>query len=149
MDLLRTADAAARLGISKNTLGTWKSRYKDKFQEGVHYINQDSQLWWTESGLQLLEQLKAGNERAASSRANAPQAQNEPPAIADRYDPVVDALASAILPEIIQRLDRKILSGLKLTGENEITPEQTIEIIESLGLEAFDPLALIGGASDE
>ena len=66
-DIYSTNDTAKLIGISPNTLRTWKNRtFQERLIENTHWVNQQNQIFWTESGLAELKAIAESTTESAS-----------------------------------------------------------------------------------
>jgi len=143
-EVYTTAQVAERLGITANTIHTWKRRNLDKFKEGQHWVKQNDALLWTEQGVQLLSNLKEP-ESEPSSTVNAGDFQDfqEPSPLESRYLPLIDMLADALTPRLQRRLDEKVQRNLATNNAPPMTTIECVAVLSELGLRPADPAALL------
>lgn len=148
-EVFTTAQVAERLGITANTIHTWKRRNLNKFQEGTHWVKQNDALLWTEQGVQLLSGLKEGVESEPHSVESEPSSSlnasdfQEPSALESRYLPLVNMLADALTPRLQRRLDERVQRNLATNNAPPMTTIECVAVLSELGLKPVDPAALL------
>ena len=66
-DIYSTNDAGKMLGINPNTIKTWKNRtFVERLLEGTHWVTQQNQIFWTESGLAELKAIAESTSESAT-----------------------------------------------------------------------------------
>jgi hypothetical protein len=142
-----SAQAAELLGIPVSTLRTWKARKKDQLQENLHWFHQDGQTFWTTQGLETLKQIQpsvADMETKASGVSA-----DETPDVADplqRYESLIEAVADAVSPQVVQRIDQAVMQRVKNAIAKPMTSQECIAILTDFGLAPADPNALLGSS---
>lgn len=139
--LYTTKDAAETLSISPSTIRTWKSRQSDRFIEGTHFVKGDAgSVLWTDAGINELRLIASPDETQA-----VPPTEEEG-GILQRYDTLLDEIADAISPHLMDRLDHKVTQRLVVSVSRK--PVNSIAVLQSLGLKPANLSGLLGG-SDE
>ncbi|MGB3205456.1 MAG: hypothetical protein WBB28_10740 [Crinalium sp.] len=153
-----TTQLAELMGVSGDTVRTWKKRNPDKLTEGSHWLkDQNNALMWTELGVQVLAQLQSGTEPPEGSGVEPPEGSEvqtelepEPPDIPllSRYEPLLDAIADAVAPRLQQQLDQKIMGKVQNFGKKAepLTATECVSILQQLGLKPANPAALLTGS---
>jgi hypothetical protein len=151
-----SAQVAELLEVPPATLRTWKSRKSDQLQEGLHWFQENGQNFWTNEGVEVLIGIRdsvacKGDETPSVAPDETPSvAPDETPSVADplqRYQSLVEAVAEAIAPQIVGRVDREIMQRVKTAIAKPMTSQECVAILVDFGLAPADPNALIGGAS--
>jgi hypothetical protein len=153
-----TAQVAESLGISADTVRTYKKRNTDKLLETTHWLKDESNaLLWTEKGIEVLTILQKGIEPPEGSNVEPPQSSEvqtelEPEPLDNpllsRYEPLLDMMADAIAPELQQRLDNKIIGKVQSLNKKPepLTATECVTILQRLGLKPANPAALLTGS---
>jgi len=144
-----TAQVAELIGISADTVRTWKKRNADKLLETTHWLKDESNaLLWTEEGIQALTQLQNGSEPSQGSNNDMATVQAEPSfdtPLLSRYEPLLETMADAVAPQLQQRLDSKIADRIQDFGKKAepLTATECVTILQQLGLKPANPAALL------
>lgn len=144
-DIYSTNDVATALSVSPTTIRTWKHRKADRLIEGEHWFNQENQLYWTEVGLTALQEIQSRNGSKSPS-----DAASESPSDADpfgRYSQLINAVASAVTPGLLQRIDNAVMQQVKGEIAKPMTSTECVTLLAELGLTPGDPSALLGGTN--
>ncbi len=147
-----TAQVAELMGVSADTVRTWKKRNADKLTETTHWLKDESNaLLWTEEGIQALTQLQNGSEPSTGSTDDTTTVQAEPfsdTPLLSRYEPLLDMIANAVAPRLQQRLDSKIADRVQDFGKKPepLTATECVTILQQLGLKPANPAALLTGS---
>ena len=157
-EVYSTNQAAELTGISADTIRTWKRRQTDKLLEKQHWLkDENNTLLWTELGVQVLAQLQSGGELPESSNDEPPTSSNvndsevqpEPASssLLNRYEPLLNLIADAVVPELQQRLDNKIMGKVQNLGKQSepLTATECVSILTKLGLKPVNPSVLLTG----
>ncbi|HEY9871850.1 MAG TPA: hypothetical protein V6D12_00320 [Candidatus Obscuribacterales bacterium] len=158
-DVYSTSDAASMVGASPVTIRSWKQRKGSRLIEGEHWLNQDGQLFWTTAGISALQAIKGASgsdaESASPTDAAVDASTSDAPSnldtegdalpILQRYQPLIDMLASALTPRLQQKLDEKIQRNLVKGDAPPMTTVECVAVLMELGLKPADPAALLNG----
>jgi len=155
-DVYSTNQVAELLGVSGSTIRTWKQRKPDILLEGVHWINQDSGIFWTQAGLDELTGIKAGatvsvseSQRSASHSAEVLPNTQEPEVsqLLERYQSLVDLLAKAVAPQLLPALDKAVVAEMRSSIARPMTTIECLAVLSDLGLQPADPAQLLEGSA--
>ncbi len=144
-----TAQVAERIGVSADTVRTWKKRNTDKLVETTHWLKDESNtLLWTEEGIQALTQVQSGSEPSTGSTNDTATVQPEPSfdtPLLSRYEPLLDMIANAVAPRLQQQLDKKVMGKVQSfsTDAQPLTAVECVELLTQLGLKPANPADLI------
>ena len=157
-DIYSTAQAAELLGISADTIRTWKRRQTELLLEQIHWFKDDSNaLMFTEKGVQVLAQFKSSDVQdsdsdlqSSSSSSDVQSSDHEPRAsstLESRYLPLLDMLANALAPKLQRQLDQKVMGKVKgfATNAQPMTSVECVELLTQLGLKPANPASLLAG----
>lgn len=140
-----SAQVAELLEIPTATLRTWKSRKSDQLQEGLHWFSENSQTFWTNEGIEILMQIRSvADGKSAETPSVAP---DETPSVSDplqRYQSLVEAVADAVAPQVISRIDQAVMQQVKNRIAKPMTSQECVAILVDFGLAPADPNALLG-----
>lgn len=100
-DIYSTNDAGKMLGINPNTIKTWKNRtFVERLLEGTHWVTQQNQIFWTESGLAELKAIaESTSESAPDSTVN--QEPIQPESATDSIKTMLQPLAKGIAAQAL------------------------------------------------
>jgi hypothetical protein len=150
-----TAQAAEFLGISANNLRVWKSRKSEQLIEGTHWVTGDNnQVLWTPTGLEVLQQIKGATASNADITDDVidplPETVTQPlqPSEVDplqRYSSLINAVADAITPGLLQRIDNAVVGRVKTAIAKPMTSTECVTLLTELGLKPCNPERLLTG----
>lgn len=141
-ELYPTSEAARILEVSASTIRTWKSRQAKRFIEGNHFIKDEAgAVLWTEAGLGELRLIASQGD---SKTETSPVSESEG-GILQRYDLLLDEIAEAIAPRLMDSLDRKVAERLVSTSRQ---PVNAVVVLQSLGLKPANLSGLLEGSDD-
>jgi DNA-binding transcriptional MerR regulator len=150
-----TAQVAELMGVSADTVRTWKKRNADKLTETTHWLKDESNaLLWTEEGIQVLTQLQSGSEPSTGSTNDTATVQAEPcfdTPLLSRYEPLLDMIANAVAPRLQQQLDQKVIGKVQgfATNAQPLTAVECVELLTQLGLKPANPAELLAGQNTQ
>jgi hypothetical protein len=145
-EVLTSAQVAEFLGVSANTIRSWKSRKADQLVEGKHWINQDNQVLWTQAGLEVLQGLQSATDSVAANATDS--VADTPSPVADplqRYSGLINAVADAITPRLLQRIDNAVTGRVKTAIAKPMTATECVTLLTELGLKPCNPELLLSG----
>jgi hypothetical protein len=141
------AQVAEILGISEGTIRTWKKREADQLQENVHWLTQNNKTLWTAEGIEALRQINstvsAKNFETDSLETDETETVSDP---FQRYTSLINAVAAAVSPGIVQRIDTAVLQKVKRAIATPMTPAECVVILTEFGLAPADPSVLVNGS---
>jgi hypothetical protein len=138
-----SAQAAEALGISTSTLRSWKFRKSDQLQENVHWFKQDEQLYWTQEGIDLLTSVADKTTATPGVADDATLGDADP---LQRYENLITAVAAAVAPAVVQRIDKAVLQEIKQAIAQPMKPAECLAVLADLGIKPADPLVLVSGS---
>lgn len=142
-ELYPTSEAARLLGVSASTIRTWKSRQSSRFTEETHFIKDEAgAVLWTEAGIAELRLIASQGDSKTETKAVSDEGDT---GILQRYDLLLDQIADAIAPHLIDRLDSKVTDRLMSASRK---PVNAVVVLQNLGLKPANLGGLLGG-SDE
>ena len=148
-EVYTTAQAAETLGITANNLRVLKSRKADQLNEGTHWVTGDNnQILWTQAGIDVLQQLKTGNDPITSDVMTPLQEPLQEPATDDplgRYNPLVESVAQAITSGLLGRIDKAVTRNIKQAIAKPMTSTECVNVLTELGLKPCNPELLLSG----
>ncbi len=144
-EIYSSAQAAEMLGVSPNTLRTWKARKSELLLEGQHWITQDGQTYWTQIGVETLQHLRG--ESPIDSDPKRQPIQDESPSVAARYEDLIDAVADALTPTLLNRLDNAVMGRVKRAVSTPMSATERVTLLTSLGLKPASPELLLQQSS--
>ncbi len=143
-EVLTSAQVAELLSVSANTIRSWKSRKADQLVEGQHWINQDNQVLWTQAGLEVLQGIQSATDSVAASATDS--VADTPSPVADplqRYASLINAVADAITPGLLQRIDNAVVGKVKTAIAKPMTSTECVTLLTELGLKPCNPELLL------
>ncbi|AFZ15740.1 hypothetical protein Cri9333_4985 (plasmid) [Crinalium epipsammum PCC 9333] len=154
-EVYTTAQAAEFLGISTNNLRVWKSRKSDQLIEGTHWVTGDNnQVFWTPIGLEVLQQIKGATACNADitddvidplqETVTQPLHQSDVDPLR-RYSSLINAVADAITPGLMQRIDNAVTGRVKTAIATPMSPTECVTLLTELGLKPCNPELLLSG----
>ncbi|AFZ15524.1 hypothetical protein Cri9333_4748 (plasmid) [Crinalium epipsammum PCC 9333] len=148
-DIYSTTDAGKMLGINPNTIKTWKNRtFVERLLEGTHWVTQQNQIFWTESGLAELKAIaESTSESVPDSTMNQQpiQQQSATDSIKTMLQPLAKGIAAQALPLLRELVIEELREGVPTTFAKPITSSECVTLLMDLGLKPCDPAALIAG----
>ena len=148
--VLTNAQAAEYIGITATTLRSWKSRKADLFTEGIHWINQDNQVLWTQAGLEVLQSIKGATDSVTDDVTDPLQKPLDAvtEGVTDplqRYTGFVEAVANGIAPGLLHRIDNAVTRKVKQAIATPMSPAECVTLLTELGLKPCNPELLLSG----
>jgi hypothetical protein len=151
-----TAQAAHELQLSPNTIRSWKQRKGSQLKEGVHWIMDGSTTLWTPAGLTALQQLQVLQSATIPDLASATDSvaddQNpgvervaDVPSVLQRYQHLVDAVAGAVVPELLNQIDQAVVRGVGDAIACPLSPRECVTQLQQLGLRPINTANLLNG----
>lgn len=140
-----SAQVAELLEIPTATLRTWKSRKSDQLQEGLHWFQENNQNFWTNEGVEVLMTIRDSVAYKADETPSV--APDETPSVSDplqRYQSLVEAVADAVAPQVISRIDQAVMQQVKNRIATHLTSQECVAILVDFGLAGANPNALLG-----
>ena len=161
-EVLTSAQVAEFLGVSANTIRSWKLRKAEQLVIGKHWINQDNQVLWTQAGLEVLQGIQSATDSVAASAtdgvalaATDSVAANATDSVAptnslvanplQRYTGFVEAVADALTPELLQEIDNAVTRKVKQAIAKPMTATECVTLLTELGLKPCNPELLLSG----
>ena len=145
-DIYSTNQIAELLSTTAATVRSYKSRHKDQLVEGTHWLNQDGQTLWTNAGFEALQLLK-GDAPSVATDATDSVADDAQPDILRRYIPLVESVASAVVDNLLGRIDASVTRKLGSAIATPMTATECVTVLQSLGLKPCNPELLINGSN--
>ena len=156
-NIYSTSDAASMVGASPVTIRSWKQRKGSRLIEGQHWLNQDGQLFWTAAGISALQAIKGASPTDAESASVGDAAvdastsdagsnvgiEGDAPPILQRYESLINVLASAIAPQLLPALDKAVVAEVRSSVARPMTTIECVAVLSELGLKPADPAALL------
>ena len=145
-EVLTSAQVAEFLGVSANTIRSWKLRKADKLVEGKHWINQDNQVLWTQAGLEVLQGLQSATDSVAPNATDSVADTPSPVAAPlQRYTGLVETVANGIAPGLLHRIDNAVTRKVKQAIATPMSPAECVTLLTELGLKPCNPELLLSG----
>ena len=152
-DIYSTNDTAKLIGISPNTLRTWKNRtFQERLIENTHWVNQQNQIFWTDAGVAELRAIaestpESASESGVDSTLNPVpiQQQSATDSIKTMLQPLASGIAAQALPLLRELVIEELRGGIPSTFAKPITSQECVTLLMDLGIKPCDPAALIGG----
>ena len=79
-----------------------------------------------------------------SDAASNPDREGDTPPILQRYESLINALASAIAPQLLPALDKAVVAEVRSSVARPMTTIECVAVLSELGLKPVDPGALLG-----
>jgi hypothetical protein len=147
--------AAELLGVSKDSLRVIKSRNKEQLIEGTHWFLQDNQTLWTVEGLEALKLIQNTVKVRVSEVETSEDAVTDTPVTEgvtsvstdplQRYSGLINAVADAITPGLLQRIDNAVTGRVKSAIATPMTSTECVTLLNELGLKPCNPELLLSG----
>ena len=149
---------AELLGVNKDSLRVIKNRNKEQLIEGKHWFLQDNQTLWTAVGLEALRLIQ-NTVKAKVSDAETPDddvtdtpvtpvthnVTSETVDPLQRYSSLINAVADAITPGLLQRIDNAVIQRVKSDIAKPMTSTECVTLLTELGLKPCNPELLLTG----
>jgi hypothetical protein len=163
MSEIYTNDQVAEvLSVSASTIRSWKTRKSDQLVENTHWFIQDNQTLWTVKGLEVLRLLQNTvavkvhvETDATDTTATDTTATDATESVAEgkegvadplqRYTGLVEAVANAITPGLLQRIDNAVTGRVKSAIATPMSPAECVTLLTELGLKPCNPELLLTG----
>jgi hypothetical protein len=146
---------AELLGINKDSLRVFKSRNKEVLLEGTHWFTQDNQTLWTQFGVEQLRTLQNTVKTRVSDVETpdddvtdtpvTPSVTSETVDPLQRYSSLINAVADAITPRLLQRIDNAVTGRVKTAIAKPMTATECVTLLTELGLKPCNPELLLSG----
>ena len=146
---------AELLGVNKDSLRVIKNRNKEQLIEGKHWFLQDNQTLWTIVGLEALKLIQ-NTVKAKVSDAETPDddvtdtpvtpsVTSETVDPLQRYSSLINAVADAITPGLLQQIDNAVVGRVKTAIAKPMTATECVTLLTELGLKPCNPELLLTG----
>ena len=142
-EVLSTNQVAERLGIAPGTVRTWKKRYEKQLIEGQHWVSQDGSNYWTITGLEFLTAIKNGSPETLPDPEDETVSDSTETPLLERYSSLLDAIAQALTPNLLDRLDRAVMTNIKQSVSKPINQNDCVVLLTELGLKPVNPKLLL------
>lgn len=137
--VITTAELAKRLGIQPGTLRNLKSKYRDRFIEGEHFVGTESGNLWTIAGEALIREL-TGVTGASDSPVTGDDRLNDTPITESITGVSLDDLLQAPADAVAFHLIESRFPSLVHASLNRILTDPTDEDAQRLA-EVFDRMS--------
>lgn len=140
-EIYNNEQAAGILGISPNTIRSWKSKNSSELKENQHWFSENGSTYWTQDGIEALKliQTTIRGKAAPTTDTGSPTTETDPEQFDPiaRWRPLIKTLALSLRPRLIRELDQEILAEAKDAISQPMTAEECVAVLVELN---FPPL---------